>query len=91
MLHIIKTSEAIAQATRYAKDGDEYLLIEDAVYATNSQHFAFASLPKQNVFVLIADCAARGIDQRVSPSINKVDYDGFVGLTVSQDKSVTWS
>ncbi|USD65528.1 sulfurtransferase complex subunit TusB [Vibrio sp. SCSIO 43136] len=91
MLHIIKTVAAVTQANQYATAGDNFLLIEDAVYASNSQHFAFANLPKQNVAVLIEDCVARGIAQRISPSIEQLDYNGFVRLTVAQDKSATWA
>ena len=66
------------------------LLIEDAVYAVNPQHKTYPLIKGVNTFVLQSDLAARGILNRMSPSIEMVDYEGFVDLTSEQENSLTW-
>ncbi|MEL7293177.1 MAG: sulfurtransferase complex subunit TusB [Pseudomonadota bacterium] len=90
MLHIIKSVSALSEAVRLCQQHDELLLIEEAVYAAIPQHSAFHQLKKRSVFALKNDLDARGIPHRISPSIDVVDYVGFVALTVKQDKSLTW-
>ena len=89
MLHIIKTVSALEDAMPLCSAQDDILLIEDAVYAANSQHKA-SHLKNRSVFVLESDIHARGIANRISPSLTIVNYSGFVELTVKQDKSLTW-
>ncbi|MFM2648739.1 sulfurtransferase complex subunit TusB [Vibrio diabolicus] len=90
MLHIIKTVSALEDAMPLCSAQDDILLIEDAVYAANSQYKAFSHLKNRSVFVLESDIHARGIANRISPSLTIVNYSGFVELTVKQDKSLTW-
>ncbi|GAK18717.1 tRNA 5-methylaminomethyl-2-thiouridine synthase TusB [Vibrio sp. JCM 19053] len=40
--------------------------------------------------MLESDAQARGIANRISPSLTIVNYSGFVELTAKQDKSLTW-
>lgn len=90
MLHIIKSVSALSDAVRLCQQHDELLLIEEAVYAAVAQHSAFHQLQGLSVSALESDLKARGIHQRISPSIMVVDYAGFVELTVKQAKSLTW-
>ncbi|MGR5120960.1 sulfurtransferase complex subunit TusB [Vibrio astriarenae] len=89
MLIIAKSITALVQAQSLASDQDSVLLVESAVYAAISQHQAFSHLKGLNVSVLREDLQARGIDERVSPSLNKVDFDGFVQLTTQHIQSIT--
>ncbi|CAM4460350.1 sulfurtransferase complex subunit TusB [Vibrio agarivorans] len=89
MLIIAKSITALGQAQRLASEQDSVLLVESAVYAAISQHQAFSYLKGLNVSVLREDLQARGIEERVSPSLNKVDFDGFVQLTTLHIQSIT--
>lgn len=90
MLHIIKTVSALEEAVLLYSEQDDILLIEDAVYAANSQHQAFHYVKNISVFALESDIQARGIANRISPSVTVVKDSGFVELTVKQEKSLTW-
>ncbi|WP_423839935.1 sulfurtransferase complex subunit TusB [Vibrio mytili] len=90
MLHIIKSVPAIQDAMAMYSEQDDILLIEDAIYSANPQHPAFHYLKKASTFVLESDIQARGMVNRISPSIQIVNYSGFVELTANQDKSLTW-
>ncbi|MCA0937705.1 sulfurtransferase complex subunit TusB [Vibrio alginolyticus] len=90
MLHIIKTVSALEDALALCSEQDDILLIEDAVYAANPQHQAFSKVKHSNVYVLESDIQARGMVNRISPSVTVVNYQGFVELTANQDKSLTW-
>ncbi|HAS62069.1 MAG TPA: sulfurtransferase complex subunit TusB [Vibrio sp.] len=91
MLHIVKSLTALNELVALHKDGDQVLLIEDAVYACNAQHPIFPILKELKVCVLIADLQARGIQNRVSPSCRQITYADFVDLTVEQNNSLTWN
>ncbi len=90
MLHIIKTVSALEEAAALCSEQDDMLLIEDAVYAANPQHQAFSQVKHSNVSVLESDIQARGMTNRISPSVAVVSYIGFVALTVKQAQSLTW-
>ncbi|QIA64354.1 sulfurtransferase complex subunit TusB [Vibrio astriarenae] len=89
MLFIVKTLSALTQAQALASHSDAVLLVENAVYSAVSQHHAFPQLKDMTVWVLSEDALARGIESRVSPSVQKVDFDGFVALTVQHEQSIT--
>ncbi|PAU35394.1 sulfurtransferase complex subunit TusB [Vibrio coralliilyticus] len=90
MLHIVKSVVALEDVVKVYADGDALLLIEDAVYAVNPQHKTYPLIKGFNTFVLQSDLTARGILNRMSPSIEMVDYEGFVDLTSEQENSLTW-
>lgn len=91
MLHIIKSQQAITDAVLVVDEGDNVLLIEEAVYAANPQHHLYMQLKGFSLFALQADLAARGISGRVSPSIEVISYLGFVELTAENAQSITWN
>ncbi|BCN25266.1 sulfurtransferase complex subunit TusB [Vibrio alfacsensis] len=90
MLHIIKSVTALNDATAFYSEQDAVLLVEDAIYAANPQHQAFTLVKGPLVYALQSDVEARGMSNRISPSIEVVNYSGFVELTVKQAKSLTW-
>ena len=91
MLHIVKSIAALEEVKKVYTDDDVLLLIQDAVYVVNPLHKTFPILKSLNTFVLQSDLEARGIVNRVSPSVNIVDYDGFVTLTAECSTSLTWN
>ena len=91
MLHIVKSITTLEEVRKVYADNDVLLLIQDAVYAVNPLHKTFPILKNLNTFVLQSDLEARGIFNRVSPSVNIVDYDGFVTLTAECSTSLTWN
>ncbi|EEX93426.1 hypothetical protein VIOR3934_09338 [Vibrio orientalis CIP 102891 = ATCC 33934] len=90
MLHIVKTIQALEEVVTVFSDGDSLILIEQAVFAANPQHKAYRQIQGLDIFVLVSDAKARGIENRISSNITLADYDGFVELTVTHTNSVTW-
>ncbi len=91
MLHIVKSVDKLKLALTYSQPQDPVLLVEDAVYVCLPNHELFTQISAvEQVSVLKADLDSRGLQVLVSNTIEQVDYDGFVKLTVLNDKSVTW-
>ncbi|MCW8335087.1 sulfurtransferase complex subunit TusB [Vibrio sp. SCSIO 43135] len=90
MLHIIKSISALDDMLALYAAEDDVLLVEDAVYVVNPQHQAFNRVKGLSLFALQSDLEARGIANRVSPSVSVVSYAGFVDLTAKQHNSLTW-
>ncbi|MEZ9700857.1 sulfurtransferase complex subunit TusB [Vibrio sp. 10N.261.46.E12] len=91
MLHIVKSVDKLKLALTYSQPQDQLLLVEDAVYVCLPNHEFFTQISAvEQVSVLKADLDSRGLQVLVSNTIEQVDYDGFVKLTVLNDKSVTW-
>lgn len=90
MLHIVKTVQSLADVLLVVTDKDEVLLVEQAVYAANPHHQVYSSVKGLNVSVLDADADARGIANRISPSVARVSFEGFVELTANHLNSITW-
>ena len=97
MLHIVNRSPlnttAFDSLARLAGKG-ALLLIEDEVYAATAGNAAADKLAaigeKLTVYVLAPDLEARGMADRVLPSVKLVDYDGFVDLVAEQPSCQSW-
>ncbi|MEZ5658129.1 MAG: sulfurtransferase complex subunit TusB [Burkholderiaceae bacterium] len=97
MLHIVNRSPlnttAFDTLDRLASHG-ALLLIEDAVYAATEGNAAAGQLArlgeKLTIYALAPDLQARGMADRVLPSVNLVDYAGFVDLVVEQPNCQSW-
>ncbi len=96
-LHIINRSPyeriALHSCLQHVCAGDGILLIEDAVVASLAgTRYAeqLLALEQVSVYVLAPDLVARGLSQKVTPSILAVDYAGFVDLTVEYAHSQSW-
>lgn len=91
MLHIVKTADKLKLALVYSQPQDQFLLVEDAVYVCLPNHELFTQISAvEQVSVLKPDLESRGLLQLASSAVSQVDFDGFVKLTVLNDKSVTW-
>lgn len=99
MLHIVNKSpferNTLESCLGHALAGDSVLLIEDAVVGamtgTKVAGEITAAIADKKVFVLGEDLAARGLKQeRIIEGIEVVNYEGFVDLTVENDKTQSW-
>tara|TARA_B100001059_G_scaffold201388_1_gene208707 strand:+ start:1612 stop:1920 length:309 start_codon:yes stop_codon:yes gene_type:complete len=91
MLHIVKSAEKLKLALLYSQPQDQFILVEDAVYVCLPNHELYTQISAvEDVSVLKPDLDSRGLQQLASSSLAQVDFDGFVKLTVLNDKSVTW-
>ncbi len=92
MLHIIKSYSSIKEIIQYASSTDTLLLVEDAVYAANSQHPVFNCLinSELSISALLPDIQARGLVTCIDSQIILVNFDGWVALTEKDEKSITW-
>lgn len=90
MLHIVKHYYSLSEAFASAADGDDLLLVEDAVYAALHKHKANSALLVSPipVYCLKGDVDARGLT--LEPNSNLVDFFGFVTLTEKHSSSITW-
>lgn len=91
MLHIVKSLDKINLLVDYLGDDDHVLLVEDSVYIANPNHHQHSLLcDHSRISILENDCNARGLQLVASEQIRKVDFKGFVELTVLHNKSITW-
>jgi tRNA 2-thiouridine synthesizing protein B len=99
MLHTVNKSpfekNSVRTCLRLAREGSDILFIENAVYAalrgTEIGGEIERAAKKHKIFVLGPDVLARGLEQEnLIDGIEIVDYDGFVELTVKNDKVQSW-
>ena len=98
MLHIINKSpfekNSLQSCISCAKDGSAILLIEDGVYGVlNNSAVAEDvknAMSSKTVYALEADVQARGIADKVLDGVQLIDYNGFVDLSVENDKIQSW-
>ena len=92
-LHLLNKSPSAGPLDELRKalsSGDGLLLLEDGVYFLNKPE-ELASLP-QGLFLyfLAEDLLARGLNAPLPANAATVDYDGFVALCASHDKTASW-
>lgn len=91
MLHIVKHPQQLVLLERYLQPSDAIMLIESAVYASSEQAANFARLYFDGpVYVLEEDLLARGWLSRCAKSMQVVNMEGWVDLTVMYEKSISW-
>ncbi|WP_394132973.1 sulfurtransferase complex subunit TusB [Shewanella maritima] len=96
-LHHFQTSvfsdNALSLYLQYSRPSDTILLAGDAVNAIMSSQWR-AKLAGKNVRVLTSDLQARGLNDKLAAitdlSIQVIDYNEFVQLTLTHDKVITW-
>ncbi|WP_257254554.1 MULTISPECIES: sulfurtransferase complex subunit TusB [unclassified Endozoicomonas] len=91
-LHTVnKAGQPLELCLRALNPGDSVLLLEEGVYALYEASDVLSDLLRHiAVYVLEADVLARGMTNRDDLDIDMVDYQGFVELTVANDKVVSW-
>jgi sulfur relay protein TusB/DsrH len=94
MLHIVKRSpyesSALNDSLKYIKEKDILLLIEDGVYSAKKggkfENLLKGVLQNNEVFCLIADVKARGIEgSEIIENVKLIDYKGFVDKVCEQN------
>ncbi|MFC0338660.1 tRNA 2-thiouridine synthesizing protein B [Kushneria avicenniae] len=91
-LHLINRSpfaaSALQELVSAVSEGDHVLLIEDGVYAALGT--AASKWPEGvEIRALREDCVSRGIAP-ASTLLETIDVAGFVALTASTDRTVSW-
>ena len=93
-LHILNkspaSSDALHSCLRAVARDDCLLLIEDGVYAACAGMSAELLSAGCKLFVLEPDVAARGINRRLDPAFELVDYPGFVALAAECSAVQSW-
>lgn len=79
----------------HCRDGDAVLMIEDGVYGaltgTAVAEAIGARAGALKIYVLTPDAEARGLPgERMMEAVTGVDYDGFVDLVTSHDRTQAW-
>ena len=98
ILHTVNKSPfdtvALESCLAHCKPGSSVLLIEDGIYAAlKGAKFSDAvtnAMKDIAVYVLEPDLNARGVQDQLMDGIKKVDYAGFVDLSVEHDKVQAW-
>ena len=84
-LHVINKTKALTGCLAIAGANDALLLIEDGVYAGTE-----ARSPQRPLYALAADVIARGLSERLAPSVTVINDAGFVALAVDHQPIVSW-
>ncbi|MDG1850571.1 MAG: sulfurtransferase complex subunit TusB [Gammaproteobacteria bacterium] len=94
ILHTInKSNDALHRCLSLLSDEDAVLLIEDGVYAALScreNQKLWDTLPQVKKYAMTDDLAVRGVSDRMLPFFERVDWSGFVSLSLEYDKVVSW-
>lgn len=72
--------------------GDDLLLLQDGVLAAVAEGAWSQVLldSPATVYVLEDDLIARGLVEQISTNIRKVDYNGFIELTIRHPQQLNW-
>lgn len=72
--------------------GDDLLLLQDGVLAAVAGSRALQRLATSpaTLWVLEEDVQARGLAGQISTSVQSVDYNGFVTLTIRHPQQMVW-
>lgn len=95
MLHTLMHSPAhcdLETLLLMAGAGDDLLLLQDGVLAAlaGSRALMLLSECKATLWVLDEDVQARGLAGQISTSIQSIDYNGFVTLTIRHQQQIVW-
>ena len=87
VLHTISKTSAMDKCAPLISKGDTVVLLENGVFlilspATDDTGVRWLALE--------ADVQARGLAGRLPDHITLIDYDGFVEVTASADKTCNW-
>jgi len=96
ILHTVNKSpyadNTLQSCLKAASDQDALLLIEDGVYGAlkDGDYADLVESAGLRILALAPDLEARGLSDRLLNSVETVDYAGFVELTTTHDKVVSW-
>lgn len=93
-LHLLNKSassiELNTQLSDVIETCDDILLIESGVYHCQTTHQNSADWKNKanNIYVLVGDADARGVD--IPEDYIAIDYKGFVSLSTQAKKVISW-
>jgi len=96
ILHTVNKSpyadKTLLSCLKAANDSDTVLLIEDGVYGAlkGGEYSDLVESAGPSIVALAPDLQARGLLDKLISSVTTVDYAGFVELTSTHDKVVSW-
>lgn len=82
ILHTVNKRAAWDNCRQSMAKGDKVILIEDGVN--------LALTITDNVLVLDADAAARGLTSHLKENVSPCSYKEFVALSAEADKVISW-
>ena len=88
-LHTVNSSAQLSDCTRFLKDGDALLLIEDGVYCLVADDLINLS-KSVAVYALDDDIDARGLGQRPRGRSTGISYTEFIQLCCDHPKVINW-
>ena len=96
MLHTINKAphghSCLRECLRVCGRDAAIVLIEDGVYAALADSESLRQLTRSAgaIYALAPDVAARGLEDRVAPSVRQIDYAGFVQLCCEHSTIQSW-
>lgn len=89
------THNTLTSCLRVCTERDGILLLEDGVfgattYAPEADQLQMLNQRGVRVFALMNDVKARGLEEKVAPNIEIVDYNAFVQLTLAHRCVQSW-
>ena len=79
----------LQQCLALMSEKDSLLFLEDGVtFAAKKE--AVKLLQNQNVYILKHDCQARAMTSFITKSMQLIDDETFVKLTLTHDKTIRW-
>ena len=89
------TNNILNSCLKVCTERDAILLLEDGVYGATDAAPAATELQSLiesgvKIFALINDIKARGLEEKLAPNIQPIDYDAFVQLTLDHHRVQSW-
>lgn len=89
------TNNALSSCLKICAESDAILLLEDGVFSATKSAPAASELQSLTnkgvkIFALINDIKARGLEEKLAPNIQPIDYDTFVQLTIVHRCVQSW-
>ena len=82
----------LEQCARLIQKGDSLLLVGEGVYIAIENSIMLDVLDGLpcDIYVLGEDCLLAGIESKLAALVTTIDYSGFVKLTESHKKHISW-
>lgn len=88
-LHTLNSPTLLESCLRALRAGDRLLLLADGVYCGCDSEL-LASISAVEIVALHDDLLARGLGERVAPTVQSVSMSDFVRLCCESDKVINW-
>jgi tRNA 2-thiouridine synthesizing protein B len=93
-LHIINTPQSQSDLSLHLQrfdNGDAVIFIQDGCYSLlNHQVSSVLNTSIVKAYAIEADMNARAVSRQNALAFDIIDYDAFVDLTLSHQKTISW-